>query len=410
MSKVGGAIPAWYWPEGVPRRSPVPNQTLDRSIKRGSSRNKDGPAIVWPDRTITYGELLELIVESGQAIATLADGADTVAIAESDPGEALVLMLGALSTGKRTFICDVSQTPATLTRQLAETGAKLVLTSGEHGLAEQLGDFQVVARSELSEYQSAPGASRPTKTPPATVIIAGDGELVVHTQYSLTAMAVSLSAFVSTLRDMALVAPPPLWNWESLAAITTALITSAPIYISDLEQLKPSVAADLSTAYAVMLRSEADAIVAAKRAPAGIGELAHLFVSTGYFDSNWRRDLESLCGREVLPMWGTAPLGPAVAAHPSWFPFEGHGIPLVNVRVVPIDPASGTVSVVPWEMLERAEIGVESPAMMTSFVRDGADSDLRSGKILRTFVDASVDHVGVVLMHKPRAQNGGPQA
>ncbi|MBK5231232.1 MAG: hypothetical protein JJE27_08695, partial [Thermoleophilia bacterium] len=105
--------------------------------------------------------------------------------------------------------------------------------------------------------------------------------------------------------------------------------------------------------------------------------------------------------REVLPIWGRAAFGPAVAAHPSWFPFDAHGIPLVNVRVLPVDPGSGQPSLVPWEMLEQAEIGIESPSLMTGFVRKSAADDLLTGKILRTHVSGSVDHVGVVVLHKP---------
>ena len=406
MSKVGGALPAWYWPEGIPRRSPVAHQTLDRLIKRASSRSAEAPAIVWGDRVLSFGELLETAIAFGQAITELCPGDDVIAIAEADPGEAYVLMLSALSAGRRVLLAELTASEAELAQQLSDAAVRFVLTATGAGAAGRFAEMHVVDRKQLSAFDGERAKPRPSKATDAAVIIPADGELAMHSQYSIAAMGVSLSAFIPQLRQMTLVAPPPLWRWESLAVMTAALTSGAPISVSSLAELSDSGSVDVTGAYAVMLRRQADELIDAKRAPAALRSLVYLFVSTGHFRPRWRRELESVCGREVLPIWGTAPLGPAVAAHPSWFPLDAHGIPLVNVRVVPIDPASGEVSVVPWEMLERAEIGVETPAAMTRFVRDGADAELRSGKILRTFVSGSVDHVGVVVLHRPPQRRG----
>lgn len=407
MSKVGGALPAWYWPEGIPRRSPVAHQTIDRLIKRACSRSTEESAIVWPDRVLSYGELLETVIAFGQAITGLCPGDDVLAVAEADPGEAYVLMLSALAAGKRVLVAEMTASDAELAKQLSDAGACCVLSATGAGAAGRSADMHVVQREQLSGYDGQRAKLRPTKATDPAVIIPADGELAVHSQYSIAAMAVSLLAFIPQLREMTLVAPPPLSRWESLAVMTAALTSAAPIAVSSLADLSNSGSVDVTGAYAVMLRRQADELIQAKRAPGILRSLAYLFVSTGHFRPRWRRELESLCGRAVLPIWGTAPLGPAVAAHPTWFPLDAHGIPLVNVRVVPIDPASGEVSVVPWEMLERAEIGVDSPAAMTRFVREGADAELRSGKFLRTFVGGSVDHVGVVVLHRPPKHSVG---
>lgn len=401
MSKVGGALPAWYWPEGIPRRSPVPNQTLDRLIKRGSGRNADAPAIVSPDGTLSYAELLETITAYGQAIVDLVSDHETVAVAEREPGASLVLTISALTAGKRVVLCDLTTPPATLNQRLAECGAGAVLTAGNSAEAAAIGDFTVLTRDQLAAFDGERNKLRPTKATLPSLIIAADGEMAMHSQYSLAAMGVSFAAFIPDLKNMALVSPPPLWSWESLAATTLALTNGAPVYTAGLDEIAATADLDLANSYSMLMRDQADEMAGQKHAPAALNKLGHLFVSTAYFDAHWRRALEHSCGREVLPVWGTPELGPAVAAHPTWFPFEAHGIPLVNVRVVPVDPGSGEPSVVPWEMLERAEIGVDSPAAMVGFVREGADADLRSGKILRTFVDASVDHVGVVVLHRP---------
>lgn len=409
MSKVGGALPAWYWPDGIPRRSPVANQTLDRLIKRGSSRRAGEPAIVWPERSIAFDELLERATAIGQALTVLCPDDETLCLAEADPGEAYVLMLGTLAAGRRVLLCDPAAPAARTAAQTTEAGAAVVLTATGAGPAADAGR-RVVTRAELDAFDGEPVKLRAVKANAGAILIPAGDELAMHSQYSVAAMATSLSAFIPKLRETPLVAPPPLWHWESLAAITATLAGgSAPVVVTALDGPAGDGALDTAGGHTVLLRSAADALIGAERTPPGIGALEHVFVSTDYFRPRWRRELEARVGHEVLPVWGTPELGPTVAAHPTWFPLAAHGIPLVNVRVVPVDPATGQTSVVPWEMLERAEIGVESPAVMTGFARKGADADRRSGNILRTFVNGSVDHVGVVSLEQPagRGRRGG---
>lgn len=408
MSKVGGALPAWYWPEGIPRRSPVPNQTIDRLIKRASSRNADSPAIVWPGHSLSFGDLLATAVSYGQALVGLCADDEVVAIAEPDPGEAYVMMLGVLAAGKRALMVELTASNSAVARQLAEAGATVALAVRAGGLAGRFGDVRVLERRELIDFDGERGKLKSTKATDAAVIIPADGELAMHSQYSITAMAVSLSAFVPDIKELTLAAPPPLWNWESLAAMTTALIAGSPVNASSLVELGDDDSFDPTAAYTVLLREDADRLIEGDSPPGMLRKLKYVFVSTDYFRPRWRRELELACGREVLPIWGTPAFGPAVAAHPTWFPLDAHGIPLVNVRVVPVDPGSGEVCLVPWEMLDKATIGVDSPAAMTRYVREGADAGIRSGKILITEVSASVDHVGVVLLHRPpKTRRGG---
>jgi len=400
MSKVGGALPAWYWPDGIPRRSPVAHQTIDRLIKRGGSRRAAEPAIVWPGRSLSYSELLEQATALGQAITGLCPDDETFCLAEVDPGEAYVLMLGALTAGRRVLLGDPAWSPSQATAKIDEVGASAVLTATGAGAAAV--NRRVVSRAELDAFDGERGKLRAVKANLPAIIIPAGAELAMHSQYSVAAMAASLAAFIPKLREMPLIAPPPLWHWESLAVMTAALTGGgAPVAVTALDEPTAGGAVEPAGGHAILMRAQADELMASRRVPPVLRELEHIFVSTDYFRARWRRELEALIGHEVLPVWGTAELGPMVAAHPTWFPLDAHGIPLVNVRVLPVDPATGQPSVVPWEMLERAEIGVESPAAMSGFVREGADAERRSGNILRTFVNGRVDHVGVVVLEEP---------
>jgi hypothetical protein len=397
MSKVGGALPAWYWPEGIPRRSPVPQQTIDRLVKR-ACRKTETPALVWPDRTVTCGELLESTAESARRIAAMLSDDDVVAIAERDPGEALVLTLAVLQSGKRALVADLDQGPEQLAATFTRAGAKVALAAGE---ASVPAGVRLVTAAELAAFDGELPKLRPVKaTAPALILPDGD-ELAVHSNYSLAAMSVAVTAFIPELGEFSALVNSPLWKWETLTAMLSALLNGATAYIAGYDEAGSLEGFDPDRAYAMLERAEVDGFAAAGGFPELLRKLHFVFVSTDYFQPKWRRQIEQLRGREVLLLWGRGAFGPAVAAHPTWFPFEAHGIPLVNVRVLPVDPNSGKPSLVPWEMLDQAEIGVESPGQMTGYVESEVSAELMSGKIMRTCIPASVDHVGVVVLHKP---------
>jgi hypothetical protein len=210
-------------------------------------------------------------------------------------------------------------------------------------------------------------------------------------------MAVSLTTFVPQLRAIPYIAISPLSSWEGLCASLAGLLHGSflvPASLSALDQAPPEVAGG----YTLLRREDVDALLSAGRPPALLSKIRYLFVSTSYFHRRWRQRVEGLLGRPILPIWGTPEVGLAVAAHPTWFPLEAHGIPMVNVFLQPVDPVRGVISEVPWEMLEGAEIGVETPSGMIGFSGDGRGESMRLGNILRTHTLASVDHVGVVTL------------
>ena len=131
-------------------------------------------------------------------------------------------------------------------------------------------------------------------------------------------------------------------------------------------------------------------------------------MSTGVFEPKWRKRLESLCGRPIFPIWGSPELGPVVASHPTWLPPHGHGFPLVNVSLIPIDPGTGQVSIVPWEMLQQAEMGVEALSAMVGYAEPSRNVGTKSGTALRTRQIVTMDHVGVVVLQgAPEKDLGG---
>src|SRR3972149_6461328 len=171
-------------------------------------------------------------------------------------------------------------------------------------------------------------------------------------------MAYKDTSFVPRLRSLVFLSSGSVLEWETLTGGLGALLSGRTVGFDP----PASGVLDPAGAYTVLRREEADAIVEAGGDPAGWGRLRYVFVSVGPFSAKWRRRLEAALGRAVLPLWGSADVGPAVAAHPTWYPVRAHGIPMVNVTLVPCDPRTGRQSEGPWAMLAQAELGVDAPS------------------------------------------------
>jgi len=229
----------------------------------------------------------------------------------------------------------------------------------------------------------------------------------------VSAMAASMAAFIPRLREIPFVCTEPtIGSWEMLTGILLAISQGKPVVFASLEEFDTGELTDFVTDnYMIIQRSQADAMLAGGRIPPMISQSAYVFVSTGSFAARWRRHMEALCGRPIFPIWGLSEVGPLVAAHPTWIPPHGHGFPLVNVSLIPIDPDSGKISIVPWEMLDQAEVGVEALSAMVGYVEPALNVGAKIGTALRTHQVATMDHVGVVALQGiPRVGQGAASA
>jgi acyl-CoA synthetase (AMP-forming)/AMP-acid ligase II len=396
MSKVGGALPSWYWPPGIPRRVPVAQQPLGRLFRQRFATMKDRIAVADKNVRISYGELLEQCLSLAGGIQT-AGLTGTIAFSNPDPVESLRLCLAGLFAGRRVLLADPADSAEQLAARLAEGNASALVTADGAGPA-QAANVKMVARSELhGTFSEAGTAIRATE--PALLLPSGRG-LVAHSHFSVSAMAASIAAFIPRLREIPFVCTEPaIGSWEMLTGILLAISQGKPVVFATLEQFDSGELADFANdSYMIIQRSQADAMLAEQRVPRVIGQSAYVFVSTGSFAPRWRRRMEALCGRPIFPLWGLSEVGPLVAAHPTWIPPHGHGFPLVNVSLIPIDPDSGKVSIVPWEMLDQAEVGVEALSAMVGYVEPARNVGVKVGTALRTHQVAAMDHVGVVAL------------
>ncbi|HYB91624.1 MAG TPA: AMP-binding protein [Candidatus Binataceae bacterium] len=403
MSKVGGALPSWYWPAGVPRRVPVAQQPLGRLLRQRFTATKDKVAIAYDDVRISYGELLE----QSLALAGGIQGAGltgTIALASPDPVESLRLCLAGLFSGRCVFLADLAESPQQLAGRVAEAKASAIIATEGVNLAESPG-VKTVARADLKGAFSDAGTAK--RATDAAILVPGGRGLVAHSHFSLSAMAASMAAFIPRLREIPFVCTEAaIGSWEMLTGILLALSQGAPVVFGSFEKLDSGELADFAAnGYVILSRAETDKMLAERELPSLVSRSSHVFISTGFFTPHWRKEVESLCGRPIFTLWGMPELGPVVASHPTWLPPHGHGFPLVNVSLIPIDPGSGKVSIVPWEMLEQAEVGVEALSAMVGYVESARNAGVKAGTVVRTRQVATMDHVGVVVLQEALPQS-----
>ena len=399
MSKVAGAIPSWYWPVGVPRRISVPQQPVERLIRRQAGIAKERLAIESGDKKLTYGEL----VDQALALAGGIQGLNLpvmIAVAESDGAEAVLLTLAGLFADKQVYLFDPREPAEGYAARLKDAGVAAVLTATGAGEAPRRAGLPIHGKSAL--VGTFRENTKPKRATDPAILIASIGRTVIHSHFSLAAMWTSLAAFIPKLREMAFLCTSPVGSWEALAGIVGALLQGMPVIFGSVTGLGRGDNWTLEReGYAIVNRATADELLRRRAVPRVLRDLRYVFVSTGFFQPRWREQMEKLCGRPVYPIWGLPEVGPIVAPHPTWFPRKSHGFPLVNVSLVPFDSATGRVSIVPWEMLEQAEVCVETLSGMIGYAGSSGDAGMRVGKLFRTRQIASVDNVGVVTLHCP---------
>lgn len=389
--KAGGALATGYWPAGIPRRVPVPQRPIPALVRRAAATARDRPALVGNGQQLTHRELDAAVQGVAAGLRAFHLGSKAVAVVEEDASEALVLLLGALDAGCQVVLLDHRETGDRLAGWSEAGGAQAVLTGGSPGRAAAQLPLRLVARSELPKARAAPaGLARPEPPKkPAVMLPAGDG-LVAHSHFSLAAMGTALTTFIPKLRSLDFVTADPIFEWEALAGVLAALLAGRAAIL--FAEPWPGEGG----AYTILRRDAADAVLQGAPAPAAWAHLRYVFLSVGPFSVRWRQQVEATVGRPVLPLWGSVEVGPAIAAHPSWFPVGAHGLPLVNVTAVAVNPDTGRPSEVPWTMLSRAELGIDSPSAMVAVAGTEGPVETRAATVVRTRRTVEINHVGVV--------------
>jgi len=389
MGKVAQVLITGYWPDRVPRRIGVPQKPLGEQYLAAARNAGEAVALRTPKGVLTHAALLAEVRILAAGLAALAEVRSTIALAATAQGELLALMLAGQVAGCRTALLDAS-TPESLARGIVALSPDLVVCGT--GVEPPTGAARCVALDDVRAAATGSGERRTRWRDVAVLLPEGD-DFAGHGHVSTTAMIKALVTYIPLLETTDFVCTGPLYRWDAFAGALTAILSGRGVILDP----DATVGWAPSEAHAFLSRREADALVRADRAPAWTSRLRLLFVVMAEFEPRWRRKLEGVLRRPILPLWGTQRTGPAICAHPSWAPVDVHGLPLTNAMLIPLNPANGEPSDVPWEMLSRAELGIEAPSVQIKDPgSEGIVFDWNGNQVARTGRIVAVDRLGMV--------------
>ena len=383
MGKVAQVLITGYWPDRVPRRIGVPQKPLGEQIVLAFQKAGDQPALRMPGGVVSHADLLARVRKVAAAIGAQVEPRATVALALADPVQMLTCLLATQLAATRAALVDPGRPD-----DLAALAPDLVIADAPGDLPQGL---RAMTPAQLDPDAAGSGERRGRWRDVAILLPEGAG-FAGHGHVSTTAMIKALTTYIPQLEVMDHILTAPLHRWDGLAGALTALLSGRAVILSP-----EDTPFDPAEACSFVPKAEADHWLGRVRAPVWARQVRLLFVVMSDFEVRWRRRLETLLHRPILPLWGGQRMGPAVCAHPSWAPVDVHGLPLTNAMLVPLDPANGEPSDVPWEMLTRAELGIEAPSVqIKDETTEGVVFDMNGNQVVRTGRIVAVDRLGMV--------------
>lgn len=386
MGKASVGLLAGYWPENVYRYVDVPFWSLDvELVEEPAKKWAEQPALATAGAVVTYRQLHQHTERIAGALQARLDPGARVALCMQSPLNFVTALLGALGGGYTVYLVHPQPPPSHETRALAGFKAGLFLC--DEAMKDQAQDLSsgvpvAVYESLLSGDAPKRPASVDTDSP-AIFLSGADGAIVSHSHHSLLAGALSWATFSSLETGQAVLSFRPPQTWDGLYWALATLYKGALCLFIDLGS--PSLAAAVQQrrpTYAVFDMEGLERAIADPALARVIGGgLSGAFVPVeGPFSPEWRRRARNRLGADVLTVYGSAKLGAVLASHPSWYADAAVGIPVTNVDLWPLDPASREALDVSWEAIEFAEIGVKSP-MVAPAVFGGGDKWVPAGLI-----------------------------
>ncbi|MFI5761140.1 amino acid adenylation domain-containing protein [Streptomyces sp. NPDC051563] len=154
-------LETWAAGPALPDGGPA---TLTRALAEAAARTPEAPALVFEDRTLTYGDLDRRANAMARRLRALGVGADDrVAVCLEQSPELAVALVAVLKAGGGYLPLDPEQPPARLAHLVADAGAKVLITDavlrprfGDHPAVDLLTGDGDAAERFASEGDGAP--------------------------------------------------------------------------------------------------------------------------------------------------------------------------------------------------------------------------------------------------------------
>lgn len=372
-------VPAWYWPDGVPRYQTLPRTTAYKTaVERWARRRPTAVALAENGTEVDYRSLDERVrcastrirrsigASSGERVrprvALAADGID-----------AAIVILGALHAGADALLLDPAMPDAKLHALLASFRCELFVAE-DRGAAGQCAtaDPRRIAHPAADGVSEAE-ASKDGSQAGRLGLCWGDG-FALQLDAALLGWSQAFRAFTMLDKDELFTVARPLATWEGLIGLLAPLSVGATaiLHAGTLEATLQ--AADRTRVAGIWLdwaQAEALTSAASVRPRHGGTKWAYVSVDTP-FSARKRRRLGRLLDAQALSIFGTPGTGPVAASPRTWFIDEAVGTPMTGVDLYPVDHAAARLAAPPWPLLSSASLGVKSTFFTPEMTVEGA--------------------------------------
>ncbi|MEE9284632.1 MAG: class I adenylate-forming enzyme family protein [Dehalococcoidia bacterium] len=377
MGKASIGLLGGYWPDDVFRYVAVPYWSLDvELVEQPAQRWGQQPALAAGETVVTYGQLLQNTERVTAGLQARLEQGARIELALGSPISLVTALLGALAGGYVVHLMDPRTAASQAAQARAEFKPDLLLcdeATKDRAPDQSSGVAIAVYEELLSTDAEKQAVSLDTDAPP--VFLAGPGgALVPHSHHSLLAAALSWSTFAAIEAGQAVLCCRAAHAWDGLSWALACLFKGALCLFANLDDPSlPEAIRRYRPAYAALDLEGIELALADPTLTRAIGDtLAGVFVPVdGPFSPQWRRRVRNRLGVDVLTVYGSAELGMVLASHPSWYVDAAIGLPVTNVDLWPLDPATKEALDVSWDAIEYAEIGVKSPMIAPAIAESG---------------------------------------
>ncbi|HEU5448713.1 MAG TPA: hypothetical protein VFW57_06840 [Acidimicrobiia bacterium] len=380
MGKGALGLLSAYWPEMTARHAHIPLERAPQyTVHRSAKSDPDRPALITPNRSVTFAELSDLVRRAGAAIAERTEENGRVAILVDDPVSQAAFAFGAWEADRLAFLHSGPAPVGPLTDFAPDLVVARELAHAPPGVP--VDTAYTLLRTEPVTFGKANLRSPILVLPNADAT----GE-VAHNHKTLVGTAVAFGSFFQFEPGAEVVLLEPPTGWLGLAVLLGAWARATTIRVAWTAGWAghPDRVDYVAGSFAAAEARYAGATPALRDVRAGVGAILGI---EGPFSPAKRRRLARRLGTPVLTLYGRNDLGPAIGSHPTWYLDDAVGIPLPNVDTRPLDPSDGAELTIGWDAVEEAEIGVKS-------VLAPAGGEL-SGTWLRTRLLGQVDPTGL---------------
>jgi hypothetical protein len=401
-------VPAWYWPDGIPRYLSPPRSTVyATAVERWTRRTPDNIALDQNGIQISYRTLDERVKCASARMRQAVDGRVKdgprmrVAMAATQGIDGAVAILGALHAGADMLLIDPATSDAELRSVLVAFGCELLVAES------------TVGRRDAWETASVQKISLPAADQESLELLSTDrsqtgrlgfrwgNAIVLQPNAALLGWSLAFRAFAMLDKGELFTVYRPFSTWEGLIGLL------APLAVGATSILQPGSLGEMLDAASPQRHvgiwldwAQAETLASNLRVRQRRGRWEWIYISVDSpFSVRRRRRLGQLLGAQILTALGTPATGPVAGSPRTWLIDEAVGTPMTGVDLFPVDRTAGRLASPPWPLLASASVGVKSTFFAPEISLEGtAPGRFISEGVLDTGVSGIIDANGFLYL------------